>query len=173
MPFTGTTIMERREECVLAALQEGANRAALYRHYRIDPKTGRRWIARYAAEGRAGRADRSRRPQSSPRQTASDLARQVDEFRAAHPTWGGRTIAARLRALGLPEVPAPSTITGILRRPGAAPRPRLRALRAGGPQRAVADRLHGAPPDPPGTGPSALDPRRSFPLRAGPVGLCP
>ena len=38
--------------------------------------------------------------------------------RRQHPSWGGRKLAARLRALGHEPVPAPSTITEILRRHG-------------------------------------------------------
>lgn len=118
MPFEGTTIVDRRVEFVLAATQEGANRAALYRHYRIDPKTGRKWITRYQARGRPGLDDRSRRPLTSPRQTDPDLEARVLDLRDAHPTWGGRKIQARLAQLGLLAVPAPSTITGILHRQG-------------------------------------------------------
>lgn len=40
----------------------------------------------------------------------------VVALRLQHPTWGGRKLHARLRALGYPTVPAPSTITAILRR---------------------------------------------------------
>lgn len=116
MPFEGKTIVERRLECVLAALQEGANRAALYRHYGIDAKTGRKWIARYLAEGRAGLEDRSRRPRTSPRQTDADREAAVLALRDQHPTWGARKLHARLETLGLVEPPAPSTITSILHR---------------------------------------------------------
>lgn len=37
-------------------------------------------------------------------------------LRAAHPAWGGRKIARRLADLGHAPVPAPSTVTAILRR---------------------------------------------------------
>ncbi len=40
------------------------------------------------------------------------------QLRARHPRWGGRKLAARLRALRHADVPAPSTITAILRRHG-------------------------------------------------------
>jgi transposase InsO family protein len=72
-------------------------------------------------------ADRSRRPQSSPRQTPAAVEQQVLELRRQHPAWGGRKVHHRLVAEGRAEVPAPSTITGILRRHGhltAVPPPR-------------------------------------------------
>lgn len=118
MPFEGKTIMERRVEFVLAATQPEVNRAQLYRQDGIDPKTGRKWIARYQAAGQAGLADRSRRPHTSPRQTPAALEAAVVALRTAHPTWGGRKLAARLAAMGWDTVPDPSTITGILHRHG-------------------------------------------------------
>jgi hypothetical protein len=42
----------------------------------------------------------------------------VVSVRAAHPLWGGRRIAKELRAQGLTNVPAPSTITKILAQHG-------------------------------------------------------
>ena len=42
----------------------------------------------------------------------------VLSMRAEHPAWGGRKIARRLKDLGHEAVPAPSTVTAILRRHG-------------------------------------------------------
>ncbi len=58
----------------------------------------------------------ARRPYHRPRRTAPALA--AVELRTRQPTWGGRKIEARLEALGMAAVPAPSTITGILHRQG-------------------------------------------------------
>lgn len=111
-------MVDRRLEFVLAATQPGVTRAALYRQYEIDPKTGRKWIARYREGGVAAVKDRSRRPGTSPRHTSAAVEAAVVALRTAHPTWGGRKLEARLEALGVAGVPAPSTITGILRRQG-------------------------------------------------------
>jgi len=43
------------------------------------------------------------------------MEQAVVRLREKHP-WGGRKIHRRLQVLGYPDVPAPSTITGILRR---------------------------------------------------------
>lgn len=40
------------------------------------------------------------------------------ELRNQHPCWGGRKIARRLSELGVPNAPAPSTVTSILHRHG-------------------------------------------------------
>jgi transposase InsO family protein len=46
------------------------------------------------------------------------MEEQVVALRRDHPAWGGRKLARRLRDLGVAGVPAPSTITEILRRHG-------------------------------------------------------
>lgn len=66
-------------------------------------------------QGRAGLADRSRRPHASPHQTAPALEHAVVALRQAHPCWGGRKLSRRLQDLGHPAL-APSTITAILHR---------------------------------------------------------
>ena len=63
-------------------------------------------------------ADRSRRPLRSPAQTPAGLEARVLALRGEHPAWGGRKLQQRLDALGMADVPAPSTITGILPRHG-------------------------------------------------------
>lgn len=121
--------MSQRAEFVRLALAPGANRRALCRRFGISPDTGYRLLARYRAAGWAGLADRSRRPRRSPQRTAPAIEAAVLALRAQHPAWGGRKLAARLRAQGRAGVPAPATITAILRRHG-----RLDPARAGQPR---------------------------------------
>lgn len=128
MPFEVSSLMDRRHEFVLLATQEGATIRALCRQFQIAPNTAYSWIARYRAEGRAGLADRSHRPSSSPAQTAPAQAAQGLAARDAHPTWGGRKIRAWLQQQGL-AAPAASTITTILQRHA-----RLDGPRAGEPR---------------------------------------
>jgi transposase InsO family protein len=111
--------MDQREEFVRLALAPGANRSELCRRYRISRAKGYKWLGRYLAEGRAGLADRSRRPQASPARTGEAVEAAVLEIRASsNNVWGGRKIAAALRRRGWSSVPAASTITQILRRHG-------------------------------------------------------
>ena len=118
MPWSEVTIMSQRLEFVTLASQPDANVRALCRRFDISPTTGYTWLARYQTLGAAGLHDQSRRPHRSPTQTTGSLEAQVVALRQAHPAWGGRKIADRLGALGVTPVPAPSTITGILRRHG-------------------------------------------------------
>jgi transposase InsO family protein len=109
--------MDRKREFVGLALGEGANLRELCRRFGVSATLAYRLLARYQAEGDVGLMERSRRPGSSPRTTAPEVEAQVLALRAEHPAWGGRKIAAVLRRRGVTS-PAPSTITGILRRHG-------------------------------------------------------
>ena len=101
---------------MLLTQQPGVSLRALCRRFKISPTTAYKWLARYATEGLAGLADHSRRPHQMPQRTPTALEAAVLQLRTQHPTWGGRKLHARLQALGYATVPAPSTITAILRR---------------------------------------------------------
>jgi transposase InsO family protein len=116
MPWQECSVESERMAFVIAAQQEAAPVAALCRQFGISRKTGYKWLARAGCG--AGVADRSRRPHTSPRQTPAAVEQQVMALRQLHPVWGGRKLHHRLVAEGLADVPAPSTITGILRRQG-------------------------------------------------------
>jgi transposase InsO family protein len=111
--------MEQREEFVRLALSPGANKCEVCRRFGITRSKGYKWLGRYASEGRAGLADRSRRPHRSPMRTAQAVETEVLRVRAeSNDAWGGRKIAKVLKDEGAPNVPAASTITQILRRHG-------------------------------------------------------
>jgi transposase-like protein len=136
MPWREVTRMSLREEFVKLAIQPGANRRELCRRFGIAPKTGYKWLQRYAAAGSSGLEDRSRRPRRSPKRTAAEIEQRVNGLRReVLGSWGPRKLARRLLLEGGPKL-APSTITGILRRSGLlnqtapAPRPFLRFERA-------------------------------------------
>lgn len=118
MPWKEVDLMSLRKEFVTLAMVEGANISRLCRRFGISRKTGYKWMGRYLAEGDSGIVDRSRRPGSSPWRTPLGMEEAVVEVRERHPAWGGRKIHHRLKAEGVEEVPAPSTITAILKRHG-------------------------------------------------------
>ena len=119
MPWLEVSVMDLRREFVMLARQEGSNVSALCRRFGISRKTGYKWLAR-ASGALPELGDRSRRPNHSPRRTPAVIEASVLAVRAAHPCWGGRKIARRLVDLGETKVPAPSTVTAILRRHGVA-----------------------------------------------------
>ncbi|HEV2153968.1 IS481 family transposase [Bradyrhizobium sp.] len=118
MPFHEVSRMDARLEFVMLASEEGANIRQLCRRFGISPTTGYKWLERWRAAGTSGLQEQSRRPQHSPARSVSAVEDAVLSVRAEHPAWGGRKIARRLKDLGREAVPAPSTVTAILKRHG-------------------------------------------------------
>jgi transposase InsO family protein len=118
MPWKAFSVLDTRREFIRLALSGEVSTAALCRRFGISRQTGFTLLRRHREQGEAGLADRSRRPHTSPRQVSPAIEAQILALRAAHPAWGGRKLARRLRDLGVPDIPAPSTITEVLRRAG-------------------------------------------------------
>jgi transposase InsO family protein len=118
MPFREVSRMDARLEFVMLASEEGANVRQLCRRFGISPTTGYKWLERWRLDGMAGLREQPRRPQTSPARSVAATEDAVLSVRAEHPAWGGRKIARRLRDLGREVVPAPSTVTAILKRHG-------------------------------------------------------
>ena len=117
MPWEVKDTMTLREDFVRLAATQAVPFSELCRRFQITRQTGYKWLARHKAEGINGLADRSRRPHHSPARSAGHIEARVIELRRQH-GWGGRKIARRLRDLGETQIPAPATITEILRRHG-------------------------------------------------------
>ena len=122
MPWRESTCMSQRLEFIAEAGRRELSFSALCREYGISRKTGYKYL------GREEPTERSRRPLTSPRKTAAEVEALVCELRRREPVWGGRKIRDRLRLDGVSGLPAPSTITDILRRHGLL-RPPLRPQR--------------------------------------------
>jgi transposase InsO family protein len=119
MPWQELTVVMQRQDFVLLARKPGVNVSELCRRFGISRDKGYKWLRRYAEAGQPGLEDRSRRPKSSPQRTSVSLEAEVLKVRAeSNGAWGGRKIAKALERRGIKDVPAPSTITEILRRHG-------------------------------------------------------
>jgi transposase InsO family protein len=116
MPWQEQSIMTQRREFVTLARTGTVSVPELCRRFGISRSSGYALLARYAELGEAGLVDQSRRPRTSPHRTPEELEAAVLAVRDAHPAWGGRKIHHVLRSQGDDPVPAPSTITDILRR---------------------------------------------------------
>jgi transposase InsO family protein len=116
MPWKEATSMSLKREFV--NLVERGCLSALCRRFNISRKTGYKWCGRFRKEGMEGLKDRSKRPFTSPWKTQAGTERAILRIRDHHPSWGGRKLRRRLLDLGFSEVPAPSTITEVLRRNG-------------------------------------------------------
>ena len=118
MPWKSLSVMDSRVEFIRLCRAGGVSVAELCRRFGISRQTGHALLRRHDLGGDAALADRSRRPLASPRQTEPAMAAAIVALRRAHPAWGGRKLARRLRDLGMADVPAPSTVTAVLRRHG-------------------------------------------------------
>lgn len=116
MPWKEITAMSQRQEFVSLAHEASVPFSELARRFGISRKTAYKWLRRHQAGGSL--ADQSRRPVQSPTRTAPEVEKAVVAWRQRHPCWGGRKLAQVLRNEGYDGVPAPSTITHILRRHG-------------------------------------------------------
>lgn len=94
---------------VVRAVQGGQTPEAAARAAGVCPRTVRKWVARFKAEGQAGLADRSSRPHRFYRPTPDAICEQVGELRRQR--WTGKRIALHL---GL----SAATVSRILRRMG-------------------------------------------------------
>lgn len=116
MPWNEVSAVDLRREFVSLAANENANIRLLCQRFGISAKTGYKWLERYKQGGFGALRDQTRRPHNSPRKTEGELEQAILTLRSKHPAWGGRKLARRLLDLGVEDVPAPSTVTEILRR---------------------------------------------------------
>lgn len=107
-----------REEFVALASVEGASMTTLCRRFGVSRKTGYKWLHRSLSGIPNALVDRPRRPLHFRSPTPPDVEDQVLQARDLHPAWGGRKLHHWLKRRGAVDVPAPSTITAILRRHG-------------------------------------------------------
>lgn len=100
-------------------------------HFQISRKTGYKWIAREAEEGRRGLADRSRAPHHCPHKISDEMATLLCECRIQHDDWGARKLLTVLqrRHPRRHDWPAPSTVADLLQREGLVRRNRRRRAR--------------------------------------------
>src|ERR1700692_3490022 len=130
-------VREQRVKFVVAAERREQTLTALCREFGISRSVGYEWLKRYreagVAGGAAGRrgprqkarragaavggiAERSRRPQQSPRRTATAVEQRVVELRERYPDWGARKLRVLLQREGV-EL-ARNTVHRILLRRG-------------------------------------------------------
>jgi transposase InsO family protein len=98
-----------RAELVRRVVQQGQTPKAVATAFGVCPKTVRKWVARWRAEGAAGLVDRSSRPHRLHRPTPEGIAARVGDLRRQR--WTGKAIAFEL---GI----SPATVSRILKRLG-------------------------------------------------------
>jgi hypothetical protein len=81
-------VVEQRYRAVLDVLEEGASVTEVARRHGMARQTVHEWLARYAAGGLGGPADRSSRPASCPHQMPAVVEARIVGMRRDHPGWG-------------------------------------------------------------------------------------
>ena len=98
-----------RADLVRRVLEEKQTPKAVATAFGVCPKTVRKWVARYQAEGSKGLQDRSSRPHKLHQPTPEAIVKRIEELRRQR--WTGQQIAS---ALGV----SPATVSRVLRRLG-------------------------------------------------------
>jgi putative transposase len=129
MPWSHTSPMDQKTQSIAHYLRDRLSIMELCQLYQISRKTGYTWIDRYLKRGPAGLDERSRKPNTCPRQTPKTVVAAILEARRPHPALGAKTLLAILTKRH-PQWPwpAPSTVCEILSRNGLVPRKRRRRL---------------------------------------------
>lgn len=110
------SVNERWLEILLTPLRDQITVADTCRRYGISRQTFYVYQRRLFADGVVALEPLSRRPLTSPAQTAVEVEAEIVRLRKANPRWGARTIHTHLRRSGAPNVPAVSTIHRVLQR---------------------------------------------------------
>ena len=97
MPWKTSSLLEARQRFERAALRGVHSVAQLCDPFGISRKTGFKWLGRFRGGGVPALRDRSRRPKRSPSQTLPRWVAAIRQLRHQHPSWGAKTIHARLR----------------------------------------------------------------------------
>jgi putative transposase len=127
MPWKSSVPMDQKVEFLATARAGHISVSAACDRFGISRKTGYKWINRYDEFGVRGLEHLSRAPKSHPHAVSTQVIEQLLGARRRHPHWGARTLVRWLQNHGAVGLPAPSTVTEVLRRHGMvkarAPRP--------------------------------------------------
>ncbi len=129
MALVDMTVVEQRYRAVLA-VEQGEPRYQVAAQFGVSRQTLHTWITRFRAEGLAGLASRSHRPDSCPHQASEQVEVAVCEMRRGNPRWGPRRIAHELGPRFGAQAPSRSTVARILHRNGLVEPRRRRKLRS-------------------------------------------
>jgi transposase InsO family protein len=116
MPWQEIGTVDLRAEFVQLSRSGALSFSELCRRYCISRKTGYKWLHRFEEAGGAGLHDQSRRPFLQPAHTSPEVEAIIVACRDRYPYWGARKLRKVLVDEGHRQLPAPSTITAILRR---------------------------------------------------------
>jgi transposase InsO family protein len=118
MPWKESTKMSQKEDFIKRVVEGIESFSALCKEFKISRKTGYKMWKRYKCEGLEGLKDSSRMPLFNPNKTPQMIIDKILTTRIKYKTWGARKIRAYLIKQKIDNLPAPSTITEIIKRNG-------------------------------------------------------
>ena len=120
MPWTELSSMDQRAQFLADHRRGHFTMRELCERYGISRKTGYKWVARVAEDGRRGLQERSRAPLTCPHRTSARLAALIIAARTAHPDWGPKLLLDWLRPRHprIQDWPAIGTAGAMLKREG-------------------------------------------------------
>jgi transposase InsO family protein len=119
--------MDQETQFVADYLRETFSFTELCARSGVSRETGYKLIRRYLEQGPQGLEERSRRPHTSPKQTAPHIVEALLELRRRHPGWGAKKLIAILgKRHPSWELPGRSTVFDILNRHGMVAKKRRR-----------------------------------------------
>jgi transposase InsO family protein len=116
MPWQEIKTVDLRMEFIELAASGALTFSELCRRFSISRKTGYKWLNRFQELGLPGLEDQSKEPAHQPRRTPDETVALILACRDQYPDWGGRKLRRVLQNQSHQGLPAPSTITEILRR---------------------------------------------------------
>lgn len=117
MPWEVSPVSEIRLTFVHHIVSLEDSMADACRKFGVSRKTGYKWLNRYREDPDLALQDRTRRPNVSPRNTATDVQQRIIEVRNEF-GWGARKIRAYLLEQKVSDLPSIRTVGNILRRNG-------------------------------------------------------
>src|SRR5499427_6119890 len=126
MPWKECHVMDERLRFVARRL-EGEKMAPLCAEFGISRKTGYKIFDRYKDCGLTALTDRSRRPYRQANRLPAPVEATIVRLKREYPGWGAPKIREKLRQqVGVPQLPAISTVHAVLDRHGLVKRRRRR-----------------------------------------------
>src|SRR5437762_11615837 len=119
MSWKQTDPMRERIEFIGSYVSGRYSITELCERFGISRKTAYKWIARFESDGVDGLKELSRRPKHSPSKTDADVEQRLLGLRREHARWGPLKHSSVLESREpLLQMPAPSTISAMLKRHG-------------------------------------------------------
>jgi transposase InsO family protein len=124
MPWKETCVMDERTMLISDWLSQEFSLSEVARRRGVSRKTAYKWIGRYEQSGPEGLKELSRAAHRHPNGISAQMEQAILDWKERRRLWGAPKIHSKLK--GLPDCPAESTVSNVLKRRGWTSRVRRR-----------------------------------------------